>query len=282
MIIAKTKYQLNEALGQISLSPGKLALVPTMGNLHQGHLSLVKLAKLNSSKTITTIFVNPLQFGKNDDFDNYPRTIEQDIKKLNDENCDILFLPKSRNEMFPDETEIQLIKSGSLGKELCGKLRPDHFDGVLTVVHRMFNIIKPDIAVFGAKDYQQQILIRNMSKSYFPNLNILTAPIVRSNNGLALSSRNNYLSNEELDLASNLFKCLKKSVDLYQLGESIEVIIKTAKEFLISINLVPDYYEIRDELLSPIFNSDQVGKKVILGSLKIGNTRIIDNIEFNS
>ena len=100
MIIAKTKYELNEALGQISLSPGKLALIPTMGNLHQGHLSLVKLAKLNSSKTITTIFVNPLQFGKNDDFDNYPRTIEQDIKKLNDEKCDILFLPKSNYNMI--------------------------------------------------------------------------------------------------------------------------------------------------------------------------------------
>jgi pantoate--beta-alanine ligase len=240
-----------------------------MGNLHQGHLSLVKLAKLNSSKTITTIFINPLQFGKNDDFDNYPRTIEQDIKKLND-------------EMFPVETEIQQIKSSNLGKELCGKLRPNHFDGVLTVVHRMFNIIKPDIAVFGAKDYQQQVLIRNMSKLYFPNLNILTAPIVRSNNGLALSSRNNYLSNEELDLASNLFKCLQKSVDLYHLGESIETIIKKAKEFLITKNLVPDYYEIRDELLSPIFNNNQVGKKVILGSLTIGKTRIIDNIEFKS
>jgi pantoate--beta-alanine ligase len=253
-----------------------------MGNLHQGHLSLVKLAKLNSSKTITTIFINPLQFGKNDDFDNYPRTIEQDIKKLNDEKCDILFLPKSKNEMFPVETEIQQIKSSNLGKELCGKLRPNHFDGVLTVVHRMFNIIKPDIAVFGAKDYQQQVLIRNMSKLYFPNLNILTAPIVRSNIGLALSSRNNYLSNEELDLASNLFKCLQKSVDLYHLGESIETIIKKAKEFLITKNLVPDYYEIRDELLSPIFNSTQVGKKVILGSLTIGKTRIIDNIEFKS
>ena len=282
MIIAKTKYELNEALGQISLSPGKLALIPTMGNLHQGHLSLVKLAKLNSSKTITTIFVNPLQFGKNDDFDNYPRTIEQDIKKLNDEKCDILFLPKSKNEMFPVETEIQQIKSSNLGKELCGKLRPNHFDGVLTVVHRMFNIIKPDIAVFGAKDYQQQVLIRNMSKLYFPNLNILTAPIVRSNNGLALSSRNNYLSNEELDLASNLFKCLQISVDLYHLGESIETIIKKAKKFLITKNLVPDYYEIRDELLSPIFNNNQVGKKVILGSLTIGKTRIIDNIEFKS
>ena len=282
MIIAKTIKDLNSTLYDLSLKPGKLALIPTMGNLHDWHLSLIRLAKLHSSKTITSIFVNPLQFGKNEDFDQYPRTIKSDIDKLNEIKCDVLFIPNNKIEVFSNQDKIHFIKSGNLGKELCGHIRPNHFDGVLTVVHRIFQLINPNIAVFGAKDYQQQVLIRNMSKLYFPNLNILTAPIVRSNIGLALSSRNNYLSNEELDLASNLFKCLQKSVDLYHLGESIETIIKKAKEFLITKNLVPDYYEIRDELLSPIFNSNQVGKKVILGSLTIGKTRIIDNIEFNS
>ena len=280
MIIAKTKEELDTALKKLSLKPGKLALIPTMGNLHEGHLSLIKMAKLHSSKTITTIFVNPLQFGKNEDFNDYPRTIETDIEKLNNENCDVLFIPKNKNEMFDDKTKPKQIESGELGKELCGKIRPDHFDGVLTVVFRMFYIINPDIAIFGAKDYQQQVLIKSMAKLHFPNLEILTAPIVRSSNGIALSSRNNYLSSKELELASNLFKSLQESISLYKNGISEQDVIKKGIDFLISKNLTPDYYELRDNFLNKIEKRNYNGKKIFLGSIKIGKTRIIDNIEF--
>ena len=280
MIIAKTKEELDIALKKLSLKPGKLALIPTMGNLHEGHLSLIKIAKLHSSKTITTIFVNPLQFGKNEDFNEYPRTIETDIEKLNNENCDVLFIPKNKNEMFDDKTKLKQIQSGELGKELCGKIRPDHFDGVLTVVFRMFYIINPDIAIFGAKDYQQQVLIKSMAKLHFPNLGILTAPIVRSSNGIALSSRNNYLSPKELELASNLFKSLQQSISLYKNGISEQDVINKGIDFLISKNLTPDYYELRDNFLNKIEKKNYNGKKIFLGSIKIGKTRIIDNIEF--
>ena len=280
MIIAKTKEELDIALKKLSLKPGKLALIPTMGNLHEGHLSLIKMAKLHSSKTITTIFVNPLQFGKNEDFNEYPRTIETDIEKLNNENCDVLFIPKNKNEMFDDKTKPKQIESGELGKELCGKIRPDHFDGVLTVVFRMFYIINPDIAIFGAKDYQQQVLIKRMAKLHFPKLEILTAPIVRSLNGIALSSRNNYLSSKELELASNLFKSLQQSISLYKNGISEQDVIKKGIDFLISKKLTPDYYELRDNFLNKIEKSNYNGKKIFLGSVKIGKTRIIDNIEF--
>ena len=280
MIIAKTKEELDTALKKLSLKPGKLALIPTMGNLHEGHLSLIKMAKLHSSKTITTIFVNPLQFGKNEDFNEYPRTIETDIEKLNNQNCDVLFIPKNKNEMFDDKTKPKQIESGELGKELCGKIRPDHFDGVLTVVFRMFYIINPDIAIFGAKDYQQQVLIKSMAKFHFPNLEILTAPIVRSSNGIALSSRNNYLSSKELELASNLFKSLQQSISLYKNGISEQDVIKKGIDFLISKNLTPDYYELRDNFLNKIEKRNYNGKKIFLGSIKIGKTRIIDNIEF--
>jgi len=195
MVITRTREELYKTLEEFSKNPGKLALIPTMGNLHDGHISLVKLAKLKASKTITTIFVNPLQFGKNEDFKKYPRTEKLDIEKLKKENCDILFIPKNGNEVFSKFDKIKKLDSGQLGSELCGKIRPGHFDGVLTVVNKLFELINPDIAVFGAKDYQQKILIKQMAKSLHPQITLIKAPIIRSKNGVALSSRNNYLSN---------------------------------------------------------------------------------------
>ena len=280
MIITRTKKELKETLKNLSKKPGKLALIPTMGNLHDGHLSLIKLAKLKSTKTISTIFVNPLQFAKNEDFNNYPRTYELDIEKLEQEQCDVLFIPRNKDEVFPDPRKIKNIDSGMLGKDLCGKIRPGHFNGVLTVVNRIFELINPDIAVFGAKDYQQQILIRKMVKSLYSNLELLTAPIIRSQSGLALSSRNNYLSKNELLLASNLFKSLQRSVESYNNKISIDQIINDAQEFLKSNNLFPDYFELRDSQLKKIANNSFIGKRVFLSSVTINKTRLIDNIEF--
>ena len=280
MIIARTRDDLNQTLQKFTQKPGKLALIPTMGNLHDGHLSLIRLAKLNAKKTITTIFVNPLQFGRNEDFEKYPRTEEMDIKKLNKEKCDILFIPVNRNEVFPKFEEVKKIESGKLGNELCGKIRPGHFDGVLTVVNKIFDIIKPDIAIFGAKDYQQQILISEMSKILHPYLTILKAPIIRSKNGVALSSRNNYLSEKEMNLASNLFKCLENSVKLYKDNVLLYEIIENAQKFLISKKLNPDYFELRDNKLNNINDNNFNGKKVFLSSVTLNKTRLIDNIEF--
>ena len=280
MIIARTRDDLNQTLQKFTQKPGKLALIPTMGNLHDGHLSLVRLAKLNAKKTITTIFVNPLQFGRNEDFEKYPRTEEMDIKKLSKEKCDILFIPVNRNEVFPKFEEVKKIESGKLGNELCGKIRPGHFDGVLTVVNKIFDMIKPDIAIFGAKDYQQQILISEMSKILHPYLTILKAPIIRSKNGVALSSRNNYLSEKEMNLASNLFKCLENSVKLYKDNVFLNEIIENAQKFLISKKLNPDYLELRDNKLNNINDNNFNGKKVFLSSVTLNKTRLIDNIEF--
>ena len=280
MIIARTRDDLNQTLQKFTQKPGKLALIPTMGNLHDGHLSLVRLAKLNAKKTITTIFVNPLQFGKNEDFEKYPRSEEMDINKLSKEKCDILFIPVNRNEVFPKFEEVKKIESGKLGNELCGKIRPGHFDGVLTVVNKIFDMIKPDIAIFGAKDYQQQILISEMSKILHPYLTILKAPIIRSKNGVALSSRNNYLSQKEMNLASNLFKCLENSVKLYKDNVLLNEIIENAQKFLISKKLNPDYLELRDNKLNNINDNNFNGKKVFLSSVTLNKTRLIDNIEF--
>ena len=280
MIIARTRDDLNQTLQKFTQKPGKLALIPTMGNLHDGHLSLIRLAKLNAKKTITTIFVNPLQFGRNEDFEKYPRTEEMDIKKLSKEKCDILFMPVNRNEVFHKFEEVKKIESGKLGNELCGQIRPGHFDGVLTVVNKIFDMIKPDIAIFGAKDYQQQILISEMSKILHPYLTILKAPIIRSKNGVALSSRNNYLSQKEMNLASNLFKCLENSVKLYKENVLLNEIIENAQKFLISKKLNPDYLELRDNKLNNINDNNFNGKKVFLSSVTLNKTRLIDNIEF--
>ena len=280
MVITRTREELYKTLEEFSKQPGKLALIPTMGNLHDGHLSLIKLAKLKASKTITTIFVNPLQFGKNEDFKKYPRTEETDIEKLKKEHCDILFIPRNIEEVFSKIEKLKTLDSGSLGSELCGKIRPGHFDGVLTVVNRLFELINPDVAIFGAKDYQQQILINKMAKSLHPQISFIKAPIIRSKNGIALSSRNNYLSEKDLKLAANLFKCLQNSVNSYQKREKLNEILDNANSFLVSRELMPDYFELRDSELNVISKDNYLGNKVFLGSVTINNTRLIDNIEF--
>ena len=280
MVITRTREELYKTLEEFSKRKGKLALVPTMGNLHDGHLSLIKLAKQKASKIITTIFVNPLQFGKNEDFKKYPRTEKLDIEKLKKEQCDILFIPRNSEEVFSKLEKIKTFDTGNLGSDLCGKIRPGHFDGVLTVVNRLFELISPDLAIFGAKDYQQQILIKKMAKSLHPQISLLKAPIIRSKNGVALSSRNNYLSEKELDIAANLFKCLQNSVHSYMKKKELTEILDNANAFLISKKLIPDYFELRDTELNHISKNNFEGNKVFLGSVTINNTRLIDNIEF--
>ena len=280
MIFVQTKKEMDETIKLLKKTSEKISLVPTMGNLHEGHLSLIDLAKKHSSKVIVSIFVNPLQFGENEDFDQYPRTLEQDKQKLIAKKCDLLFFPKSEKEIFPDLQAIKKIKSGKLGNILCGKKRPGHFDGVLTVVHQLFSLIKPDIAVFGAKDYQQQILIKNMSNNFFPKIEIKVGPIIRDKDGLALSSRNTYLTKKEKEVAPLFFKSLKKGIKYFQKNNELNFIKKEVKNMLNKKGIEVDYLEIRDIHLNTLDNSNIGSKKIFLGSIRLGKTKLIDNIEF--
>ena len=280
MIFVQTKKELDEEINFFLKNEEVISLVPTMGNLHKGHFSLIEIAKKNSTKVIVSIFINPLQFGINEDFDNYPRTIDKDIKELKKLNCDLLFFPKNKKEVFKNINNIKKIKSGELGKILCGQNRPGHFDGVLTVVHELFNLIKPNIAVFGKKDYQQQILIKKFAKMNFPKLKILTGSIIRDKNGLALSSRNAYLDKNQKKIASYFFKTLNNVTSLYLEGQNLDQIIKNIKRILIQKGIEIEYLEIRDTELNKVYNNKTKFKKVLLSSIKIGTTKLIDNIEF--
>ncbi len=281
MIFVQSKEELDDILKKIRKNSNIISLVPTMGNLHAGHLSLIKIAKKNSTKVVTSIFINPLQFGKNEDYNDYPRTIESDKRKLEKLGCDILFYPKSNEEIFPKKQKIKLISSGDVGKILCGRKRPGHFDGVLTVVYKLFSIIKPNLAVFGAKDYQQQFLIRKMSINLFPDLKIITGKIIRDRLGLALSSRNNYLSYKEKQIAPFFFKSLQSGYELYKTGKNFPYIIEKVKNLLISEGFDVDYLEIRNTELKLTNFQNRDLKNILLGSVKLGETRLIDNIEFN-
>ena len=281
MIFVNTKDELDENVKIFNKRNEVVSIVPTMGNLHDGHLSLIEIAKNNSTKVIISIFINPLQFGKNEDFDNYPRSINKDIEKLKNQGmCDLLFLPSDNKEVFGNIENLKFMKSGKLGNILCGKHRPGHFDGVLTVVNQLFTLIKPKIAVFGKKDYQQQVLIKKMVKNKFPLMKILTGPIIRDKQGLALSSRNSYLTNDEKKLASSFFKTLIYGTHIFKKSKSFANVINEVKNMLLKFNFEVEYIEIRNSNLDKILKEETNQKKILLGSIKIGNTKLIDNVEF--
>ena len=169
MIILDTKKDYESHIDLLKSKGEIISLVPTMGNLHNGHLSLIEIAKKKSSKVISTIFVNPLQFGKDEDFSLYPRTLNQDINKLVRKNCDVLFVPKNKYEVFDNIDKLEYLKAGPKGNILCGKIRPGHFDGVLKVVYTLFQLTKPDFSIFGLKDYQQLYLIKKWQNNIFQN-----------------------------------------------------------------------------------------------------------------
>ena len=248
-----------------------LSLIPTMGNLHSGHLSLVKGAKEYNHKTIVTIFINPLQFGPNEDFNKYPRTIESDIKKLEKIDCDYVFIPED-----DFAKNLGIIKAPSISMELCGKNRPGHFDGVLTIINKIFSVILPTKAFFGLKDYQQFILIKEFTKINFPNIQIFGLPIIREKDGLAMSSRNNLLTKDERKVAPLIFESLtwiKKNIN----KRSNEDLIKFSTENLKKNNFEIDYLGIYDiSSLKEINNFKE--SALIAIAVKLGNVRLIDNI----
>ncbi len=256
----------------------RIAFVPTMGNLHAGHLKLVDEAKDDASRVIVSIFVNPTQFGPNEDFAAYPRTEAEDKQKLQAAGVDVLFLP-SVAEMYGEGAQT-VVSVKSLSSLHCGAFRPGHFDGVATVVCKLFNMVQPDAAFFGQKDYQQLAVICAMVKDLNIPIEINTVATVRESSGLAMSSRNGYLSTEEKQVAPKLYECLCAAKDKVMLGAmSYDAIEKEALALLVSLGFQPDYFSIckADNLQKAVLGDVDL---VILAAAKLGFTRLIDNIEF--
>ncbi len=255
----------------------KIGFVPTMGYLHEGHLSLIRIAKKMSDVCVVSIFVNPLQFGPNEDFNEYPRDLMRDKELLEKEGVDILFLPDER-EMYPIDF-CTFVEVEGLSDVLCGKYRPGHFRGVTTVVAKLFNIVKPDIAVFGEKDAQQAIIIKRMVRDLNFDVKIVTAPTVREEDGLAMSSRNTYLTPEQRKEAPVLYKSLLLARKLIEQGERDPEKIKKEMEKMIkeNANCEIQYIEIvRKEDLKPL---DRIEGEVLIAlAAKFGRARLIDNI----
>ncbi len=262
-----------------------IVLVPTMGNLHDGHISLVRKAREISDFVVVSIFVNPLQFGENEDLDNYPRTLEEDQAKLQREGASVLFLPDA-NEMYPDgQQDLTRVSVPKFNAMLCGVSRPVHFDGVTTVVNKLFNIVQPDSAVFGEKDFQQLFLIRKMVKDLSLPVEVVGAPIMREKDGLAMSSRNNYLSDSERNIAPALSRVLQETKERCAgKGKDLELLRQAelqANTVLKEIGFDIDYVQIRDAdtLLAPALETKQL---VLLAAATLGSTRLIDNMTFSA
>ncbi len=264
----------------------RASFVPTMGNLHEGHLSLMRLARQHGDPVVASIFVNRLQFGPNEDFDSYPRTMQADIEKLEKEGVYILFAPTER-DLYPQPQEYRVDPPQQLGDILEGEFRPGFFKGVCTVVLKLFSCVQPKVAVFGKKDYQQLMIIRQMAKQFALPVNIVPAETIRADDGLALSSRNSFLSITERAEAPELMKTLKavrqQVLDLNARdAKSLSVIEKAAVASLTERGWQPDYIAIRQQSdLAPATNESlQAGEPlVILTAAKLGKTRLIDNLE---
>ncbi|WP_197328206.1 pantoate--beta-alanine ligase [Ralstonia syzygii] len=264
----------------------RVAFVPTMGNLHEGHLSLMRLARQHGDPVVASIFVNRLQFGPNEDFDKYPRTLQEDIEKLQKEGVYVLFAPTER-DMYPEPQEYRVEPPHDLGDILEGEFRPGFFKGVCTVVMKLFSCVQPRVAVFGKKDYQQLMIVRRMANQFAVPVDIIPAETVRAEDGLALSSRNVYLSNEERAEAPELYRTLgqvRQTVleTVLQGQASPEEVTAKALEHLRGRDWQPDYVAVRrrSDLQRPTPENIAAGEPlVVLTAAKLGKTRLIDNLE---
>jgi pantoate--beta-alanine ligase len=280
--IIKLPLEMSSISKELKKQGKKIGLVPTMGYLHQGHLSLVEIAKKNVDIVVVSIFVNPTQFGPNEDFQKYPRDFNRDCELLKPYNVDYIFYP-SIDDIYPKNFSTY-VEETEISQVLEGKYRPTHFKGVTTIVNILFNIVKPDIAVFGQKDAQQLAIISKMVKDLMMNIEIIPAPIVRENDGLAMSSRNVYLSAEERNDALVLFKSLSYAKDLIVKGErNCDVIRNKGMEILTSVSTSnPDYFEIVEAESFKFIDRLENGKKYyLLAACRIGSTRLIDNFLIN-
>ena len=279
MKLIKTVAELREEVALAKSKGETIGLVPTMGALHEGHASLIKAANMENDCVIVSVFVNPTQFAPNEDLDAYPRTLEADCVLAEKMGADIVFAP-SPKEMYPSEDDTWVEVTGDITKVLCGRSRPIHFRGVTTVVTKLFNLAQPDRAYFGQKDAQQVEVLKRMVKDLFFNIQLRIMPIVREKDGLAKSSRNTYLSNEERSAALVLNSSLSVAKKLFQQGErNKDTLISTV---IAGIKAEPlsdiDYVEIYAlPELKPVTNPLQ-GSNLLAVAVKFGTTRLIDNV----
>ncbi len=266
-----------EALRSRLESERKIAFVPTMGNLHEGHIALMKLARKHASCVVASIFVNRLQFGPTEDFAKYPRTLEEDCAKLKSCGVDMVFTP-DENAIYPVQQKV-MVDLPAIANELCGKFRPGHFRGVATVVLKLFNIVQPQITVFGKKDYQQLFIIREMVRELNLPIEIIAAETERASDGLALSSRNGYLNTVERLEAVRLYHTLVHIKERIEAGErDFGALQKKAEKTLDSHGWRVDYVAVRKSFdLEPAQPIDK--ELVVLGAAWLGKTRLIDNLD---
>ncbi len=279
MQVVETSADLRAQLREWREEGDDIAVVPTMGNLHAGHVSLVELARQLADRVVVTLFVNPTQFSPDEDFAEYPRTRDRDSMRLRKIGADVLFAPDVET-MYPFGIDnATTVSVPGLTKDLCGTSRPGHFDGVTSVVARLFALVQADVAVFGQKDYQQQLVIRRMVADLNLPIEIVTAPTVREEDGLAMSSRNAYLSDEERAIAPLLFSTLSNVKDKLQSGNrDYAALEEQASLALAAGGFVPEYVAIRRaaDLGTP---QDDSNKLVVLAAARLGQARLIDNVE---
>jgi pantoate--beta-alanine ligase len=276
-----TNAQLQQAIREQRRNGRTIGFVPTMGNLHEGHLELVRKARKLCDIVVVSIFVNPMQFGPNEDLDAYPRTLMADKEKLFAEGVQMLFAPTTE-EVYPEGLEAQTaVEVPQLTNTLCGASRPGHFTGVATVVSKLFNIVQPDVAVFGEKDFQQLSVIRKMVRDLCQPIEIVGVPTARAGDGLALSSRNGYLTPEQRKTAPLLNETLVECREAIACGfDNYRELEAHAKLKLIRAGFEPDYFEIRDaRTLAEV--TEDTEEIAILAAAKLGQPRLIDNVRLN-
>lgn len=274
-----TIHGLTASLSSARQARKTIGFVPTMGNLHQGHLNLVREARKLCDVVVVSIFVNPIQFGPNEDFDSYPRTLEQDSNLLADVGCDIVFAPSVEQMYGTGQPRLTTISVSTITDDLCGAQRPGHFDGVAVVVTKLFNIVQPNFAFFGQKDFQQLAVIKQMVQDLNMPIEVIGVPIARAEDGLALSSRNGYLSDEHRQTAPVIYQSLKAAEANLRAGEELNHVLAKIKAELTIAGFVVDYVEARTPMLQTVENFDQ--SVVLFVAAKIGKTRLIDNLQVN-
>jgi pantoate--beta-alanine ligase len=276
-IVARTIPALHRALDRLRLRKATVALVPTMGALHDGHVSLVRLAKRRASKVVVSIFVNPTQFAPTEDFGSYPRTWKSDVAKLAAEDVDLIWNPDVKT-MYPDGFATRIVPEGPAIAGLEDRFRPHFFGGVATVVGKLFTQVRPDFAMFGEKDFQQLRVVARMAGDLDLGVKVTGARTVRERDGLAMSSRNVYLSPEQRQTAPVLYRAMKESVRRLRAGDDVTAAMAGGAEMITAAGFALDYFEVRHaETLAPI-GSMKDGPMRILLAAKLGKTRLIDNL----
>jgi len=282
MLTATTIAEVRAHVGRWRENHERVVFVPTMGNLHAGHVSLIEAARKHGKRFVSSIFVNPMQFGPNEDFNHYPRTPTQDAKMLQEAGCDLMFSPEV-GEIYPNgAANATRVEVPGISNILCGEFRPGHFEGVATIVAKLFHIVDPDVAIFGEKDFQQLTVIRRMVADLCLRVEIIGAPTVRERDGLAMSSRNQYLDADQRKLAPTIYRQLQQAVTALKSGvRDFARIEATGRAALDSAGFRTDYFSVRDaNSLAPA--QPDTRQFVVLTAARLGKARLIDNMQYQA